>query len=211
MAISAGTFLAAGGGVKRATPPSARRRRNARALLLIDVVNPLAFAGARALQRAALPAARRLARLKAAAQRAGVPVIYVNDNFGLWGLGFRELVERVAARPSLGQPIVALLPPRPSDYFVLKPKHSGFYETSLELLLQRLGARSLILTGFAANICVWFTANDAHMRGYRLIVPRDCVASERAVDTRYTLQQLRRVMEADTRPWRHSCSLRPRG
>jgi hypothetical protein len=89
---------------------------------------------------------------------------------------------------------------RPATYFILKPKHSGFYGTSLELLLERFGARTLILTGFAANICVWFTANDAHMRGFQLIVPADCVASEQASDTKYVLDQMQRVMHADVRP-----------
>lgn len=180
-------------------------RRHPTVLLLIDVINPLAFRGGRNLLKAALPAARRLVRLTGGAHAAGLPVIYVNDNFGYWDLGFRELVERFARRRTPGQPIVQLLAPSAADYFILKPKHSGFFGTSLELLLQRLGARHLILTGFAANICVWFTANDAHMRGYRLTVPSDCVASETAADTRYTLRQLRRVMSADTRSAARCC------
>ena len=59
------------------------------------------------------------------------------------------------------------------DYFVLKPKHSGFYASSLDVLLKNLGAKKLIITGFAADICVLFTANDAYMRDFEVIVPAD--------------------------------------
>ena len=176
-------------------PPSASV-----ALLLIDVINPLEFEGGEALLKQALPAARRLAQLKSDLSDHRVPVVYVNDNFGYWDLGFRELVALFERTANRGQPLIRLLAPSPGDYFILKPKHSGFYGTSLELLLERFGARTLILTGFAANICVWFTANDAHMRGYRLIVPADCVASEQAADTKYVLDQMQRVMHADVRP-----------
>ena len=170
------------------------------ALLLIDVINPLDFAGGAQLYANALPAARRIAALKGMLRRDGVPAVYVNDNFGCWDLGFRELVALHLRTANRGQPIIELLAPQPGDHFVLKPKHSGFYGTSLELLLTHLGARRLILTGFAANICVWLTANDAHMRGYRLIVPADCIAAEAADDTAYVLRQMQRVMDADTRP-----------
>ncbi len=187
-------------------PPSSKA-----ALLLIDVINPLEFDGGDALFAQAIPAARRLALLKSELADQGVPVIYVNDNFGYWDLGFRELVALFERTANRGQPIIRLLPPAPGDFFILKPKHSGFYGTSLELLLDNLGARTLILTGFAANICVFFTANDAHMRGYRLIVPADCVASEQASDTTYVLDQMQRVMRADTRPADSSCSPRAAG
>jgi nicotinamidase-related amidase len=170
------------------------------ALLLIDVINPLDFVGGDQLYASALPAARRIAALKGMLRREGVPAVYVNDNFGCWDLGFRELVALHLRSANRGQPIIELLAPQAGDHFVLKPKHSGFYGTSLELLLTHLGARRLILTGFAANICVWFTANDAHMRGYRLMVPADCIAAEAADDTAYVLRQMQRVMDADTRP-----------
>jgi len=176
---------------KSSRPPAA-------ALLLIDVINPFDFPGAAALYRRALPAARRLAALKRTLRARGVPAIYVNDNFGGWDLGFRELVDRLRGANGCGAPIIELLAPQAGDHFILKPKHSGFYGTSLELLLDHLGARVLVLTGFAANICVWFTANDAHMRGYRVVVARDCVASERSRDTTYVLEQMRRVMDAKT-------------
>jgi nicotinamidase-related amidase len=171
------------------------------ALLLIDVINPLEFDGGEELLRFALPAAGALAAFKAHAREHGIPAIYVNDNFGCWDLGLRELVDRELHAASRGRPIIELLAPEPGDHLVLKPKHSGFYGTSLALLLEHLGAQRLILTGFAANICVWVTAIDAHMRGYDVLVPSDCVASETERDTAYALEQLQRVVGADTRPW----------
>ena len=63
--------------------------------------------------------------------------------------------------------VVQLLPEK-DDYFVLKPKHSAFYQTNLEILLNYLGVRTLIMTGMAADICVLFSANDAYMRDFRV-------------------------------------------
>ena len=86
------------------------------------------------------------------------------------------------------------------DYFVLKPKHSGFYCTSLELLLQHLGAKNLILTGLAGNNCVLFTANDAYMRDFKLFVPTDCVVSQTKEENEYALNQMEKVLKADIKP-----------
>ncbi len=99
-----------------------------------------------------------------------------------------------------GKPVVKLLPPDEDDYFVLKPKHSGFFSTTLDTLLQYLGVRSVVLTSMAGNICVLFTANDAYMRDLHLAVPADCVASNTEEENRYALDQMRRVLKADTRP-----------
>src|ERR1043166_6269978 len=148
------------------------------ALLLIDVINDFEFdEGADDLLKFALPAAKRIAALKQRASEAGIPAIYVNDNFGKWRSDFRAQVAHCINDDTRGRPIAELLKPLTEDYFVLKPKQSGFYSTTLDLLLQHLGARTLILTGFSTDICVLFTASDAHLRDYRLIVPRDCVRS----------------------------------
>ena len=99
-----------------------------------------------------------------------------------------------------GKPVVELLRPDEDDYFVLKPKHSGFFSTTLDTLLEYLRARTLILTGMAANICVLFTANDAYMRDFHLVVPRDCVASNTAEENGHALEQMEQVLKADTTP-----------
>lgn len=169
-------------------------------LLLIDVINDLEFAGGEELLRTALPAAQNIARLKERAQQADVPVIYVNDNFGRWRSDFKRIVTHCLRDDVRGRPIAELLAPDEDDYFVLKPKHSGFFSTTLELLLDHLGARRLVLTGFAGNNCVLFTANDAYLRDYELLIPTDCTASIDPQDNEYALRQMQDVLKADLRP-----------
>jgi nicotinamidase-related amidase len=169
------------------------------ALLLIDVINDLDFDDVDDLLVQARPMAWRLADLKREAVRLGIPAIYVNDNFGQWQSDFRHTVEHCCADGSRGRDISRALRPDAFDYFVLKPKHSGFYATTLDLLLEYLKVDTLILTGIAANICVLFTANDAYMRDYRLLVPSDCVASNTQEDRDYSLRQMETILKADIR------------
>jgi nicotinamidase-related amidase len=169
-------------------------------VLLIDVINDLEFEGGEELLRHALPAAKQIADLKRRAKRAKVPVIYVNDNFGRWRSDFNRIVEHCMEKDIRGRPIAELLVPDEDDYFVLKPKHSGFFSTTLDLLLQHLGVHTLVLTGIAGNNCVLFTANDAYMRDYRLIVPADCTTSTREEDNKYALRQMQQVLKADISP-----------
>jgi nicotinamidase-related amidase len=170
------------------------------ALLLIDVINDLEFPGGAELLQSALPAAENIARLKERAQQAHVPVIYVNDNFGKWRSDFKRIVTHCLQENVRGRPIAELLRPEDDDYFVLKPKHSGFFSTTLDLLLKYLGARTLVLTGFAGNNCVLFTANDAYLRDYQLIIPGDCTASVSKKDNDDALRQMQDVLKAEVRP-----------
>jgi nicotinamidase-related amidase len=169
------------------------------AILLIDVINDLEFPQGDQLLRFAVPMADRISELSDRARKAGVPVVYVNDNFGRWRSDFHAQVEHCLSDGVRGRPVVERLRPAEDDYFVLKPKHSGFYSTTLEILLEYLGARTLVLCGMAANICVLFTANDAYMRDFHLVVPEDCVASNNEEENRYALEQMRKVLKADTR------------
>jgi nicotinamidase-related amidase len=169
------------------------------ALLLIDVINDLDFPGSEALVRAALPMARRIRALKARAKRAGVPAIYINDNFGKWRSDFRTLVAHCIMDNVPGRNVARLLKPTRDDYFVLKPKHSAFYLTTLDLLLSRLKVRTVILTGIAGNNCVLFSANDAYMRDLTLVVPADCIVSNSTEENEYALNQMRTVLKADLR------------
>jgi nicotinamidase-related amidase len=170
------------------------------ALLLIDVINDLEFPEGNQLLRHALPMARRVADLKRRARQAGVPAVYVNDNFGRWRSNFNAQVEHCLHDGVRGRPVAELLRPDEDDYFVLKPKHSGFYCTALDLLLDYLEVETLILTGIAGNICVLFTAHDAYLRDFHLIVPGDCVASNTEEENRVALDQMRKVLKADVRP-----------
>ena len=170
------------------------------ALVLIDVINDLEFPTGRRLLKPALRAARHIARLKARARALDVPVIYANDNFGRWRSNFKEAVEHCLKDDVLGRPIAELLVPEREDYFVLKPKHSAFFSTTLATLLQYLKARRLILSGFATDACVLMTAVDAYMRDFDIYVPRDCVASPSQSQNGAALSYMARVLHANTSP-----------
>jgi len=168
------------------------------ALLLIDFVNPLDFEGADRLLPSALDAAERVASLKKRARERDLPTIYVNDNYGRWNLGFREICDQV--RRTEGRRMLERLEPDfARDLFVLKPMHSGFFGTALDILLGHLGARRLVLTGIQGNMCVFATASDAYMRRYQVLVPADCTASESQAENEHALRQMARAFKADTR------------
>lgn len=169
------------------------------ALLLIDVINDLDFPESEQLLRYTQPMAERIGALKRQAKQLSIPIIYVNDNFGRWQSNLPKLVEH-CLNGSRGQLLVNLLQPDDDDYFIVKPRHSGFFGTSLDLLLEDLGVETLILTGVAGNICVLFTANDAYLRHYKLIVPRDCIASNTEIENSIALQQMHQLLKADTTP-----------
>ena len=172
------------------------------ALLLIDVINDFEFEGGEALLELAMPVAEQIASLKERARQLGIPVIYVNDNFGKWRSDLNQIVSHCLEDGVRGERFVRLLRPDDQDYFVLKPKHSGFYCTSLELLLEHVGAWNLIIAGIAGNNCVLATANDAYMRDFDLLVPSDCSASQTKAENEHALTQMEKVLKADTRPWR---------
>lgn len=165
------------------------------ALLLIDVINDLDFPGSDALVEQAPDMARRLSALKKRAAAAGMACIYVNDNFGQWQSDFRQTVAHCTRRGSPGRHLSSRLKPTRRDYFVLKPKHSGFYDTTLDTLLDELKIRRVILSGIAGNICVLFTASDAYMRGLQLVAAEDCIISNTAEDNAYALRQIADVMK----------------
>jgi nicotinamidase-related amidase len=166
-------------------------------LLIIDAINDFTFDEAPGVLTSALPMARRIRRLRQRARRAGVPTVYVNDNFGRWRSDFRTLITHCSR--TRGRAITRLLRPQRQDYFVLKPKHSGFYSTTLELLLEHVGARTLILTGLLVDSCILLTAFDAHMRGYDVVVLSDCVAARTPRDHERALAVIRRALNADVR------------
>jgi nicotinamidase-related amidase len=169
------------------------------ALLLIDVINDFDFPEADQLLKYARPMAQNLLRLKRRAQKAGVPVIYVNDNFGRWKSDFRRTVDH-CEECGRGRDVVRLLRPEETDYFVLKPKHSGFFSTTLETLLRYLQTQTLILTGIAGNFCVLFTANDAYMRDFDLLLPSDCTVSNTKRENDSALRLMQKFLKADTGP-----------
>ena len=164
---------------------------------MIDVINDFDFPEGEQLLQLAIPVGKNIAGLTHRARAAGIPVIYVNDNFGRWQSDFKKIVDH-ALTEGRGKQFVEMLLPEDDDYFVLKPKHSGFYSTSLALLLTHLGTKNLILTGIAGNNCVLFTANDAYMRDFKIFVPSDCIVSNTEEENRHALEQMENVLKADT-------------
>jgi len=169
------------------------------ALLLIDVINDLDFEGNEAFIQPALETGDRIHKLAARARSAHVPIVYVNDNFGKWRSDHRDLVDHCLNDGVPGAPLVKKLAPQAEDYFVLKPKHSGFYATVLDTLLSYLVVRQIVLAGFTTDQCVLFTASDAFLRDFALTVPRDCTATVAAADHEPALKLMEKVLQVDTR------------
>jgi nicotinamidase-related amidase len=167
------------------------------AVLLIDVINDMEFDGGEKLAARARSIGPKLAALRQRARRARVPLIYANDNFGRWRSDFSAQVQHCMKDDVRGRPLAQMLRPAPDDYFVLKPKHSAFYQTCLEVLLEHLGVTTLILGGVSTDSCVAFTASDAYLRGYALRVLRDGCAAIDARFHRNALAHMQRALHAE--------------
>ncbi|WP_080239837.1 cysteine hydrolase family protein [Spirosoma rigui] len=170
------------------------------ALIIIDMINDLEFPEGPDFLEPTLEAADRIAVLKQQAKAVDIPVIYVNDNFGRWRSDFTDVLKHVLNDGVRGQPLAERLKPDADDYWVLKPKNSAFYATTLEILLTYLKVKALILTGISADACVLFTANEAYVRDYKLYVPDDCVVAALPTYTNDALAYMKRVLKADTTP-----------
>jgi nicotinamidase-related amidase len=167
-------------------------------LLLVDVINDLDFPNNEALIRNSVPLGKSIARLKARCKKAGIPTIYVNDNFGKWRSEFSAVLRHSLRSSSPGRPMVELLVPETEDYIVLKPKHSAFYATPLETILSYIGAKNMIVAGITTNACVMLMAGGLYVREYRIFVPRDCVAALNHRDHRTSLKIMETSYGADT-------------
>ena len=175
--------------------------RSRRALLLVDFINPLDFPGSEDLTPPALEAAAATAQLALAMRAEGVPVIYANDNFGSWQSDFNTMVSGLARRGGPAARLVKLLKPQRGDITVLKPMHSAFFGSPLDILLDRMGTRSLVIAGLATDICVQFTAADGYLRGLKMHVPADCTAAESPAKHRAALAYMDEILKCDVRPW----------
>lgn len=177
--------------------PARDRPGGGTALLIIDMINRFDFPDAGLLRTAAETIVEPVLRLRREVEAANCPVIYVNDNFGEWHSERSRLVDAALGN---GAPALGRLAPDAQDYFIIKPQFSGFYATNLPVLLPKLGVNRLILTGISADICVLFTAADAHMRDYALWVPADCVAAQDEARKGWALSIMAQSMGACTRP-----------
>lgn len=179
---------------------SCRPDRTQTCLLIIDMINEFTFDGAEKLFPAIEQTAATIATLKQRVKAAGLPILYVNDNFGKWRSDFRTLVNRCVEDDCRGKRIAETLRPEKKDYFILKPKHSGFFATPLELLLRHLNIQRVVLTGVAGDNCVLFTAADAYMRNFDVVVPADCTVSIDPDANGSALEHMRETLKADTAP-----------
>ncbi|MBI2769805.1 MAG: cysteine hydrolase [Burkholderiales bacterium] len=176
--------------------------RSRRALLLIDFINPLDFPGADDLAQPALAAAKAAAKLVRAARSQGMPVIYANDNFGGWRSDFGSMVKRLEKKSGTSASIIKLLRPRRGDLTLLKPMHSAFFGSPLDILLDKMGTRSLVLAGLATDICIQLTAADAFLRGLKVQVPPECTAAESEEKKAAALAYMRDILKCDVSPLR---------
>lgn len=179
--------------------PHAKVPRSRRVLILIDFINPLDFPGAEKLAPGAVRAARATHRLRQRLDREKVAVVYANDNYGIWQSDFHSLVAQCTANDGPSGEIARLLAPRATDITLLKPRHSAFFGSPLELLLDAMGAQELVLTGLACDICVQMTAADAFLRDYRVWVPADCTAAETAGAKKQALAYMKNILNCDVR------------
>ena len=174
------------------------RNKHRTALLILDMISEFAYPDGSKVLRSARHAARAIARLKARASTASIPVIYINDTAGKWESDQRAFVKRCLQPSAAGRDVVELIRPGPDDYFIFKPKHSAFFDTPLPTLLSQLSIGQLILTGVTSHQCVLFTAMDAHVREFDLIVPADCIGAATQSQNRHGLFVLQTALRART-------------
>jgi len=164
------------------------------ALVVIDMLNTYEHADADELVRSVKEVLPNMAALVARARDEGVEVIYVNDNYGAWNAGRSELVERASAgaHADLIEPIV----PAEDTSFVVKARHSAFYETPLEYLLRQGEITRLVLIGQVTEQCILYSALDAYIRHFEVVVPPDAVAAIRPELHEAALEMMRLNMDA---------------
>lgn len=168
------------------------------ALLLVDVINPLTFPEARQMEPALRKMAGRLRDFKALLSKKGVACVYANDHYGAWRSDFQHVKDHCKELGGLSAWMANVLAPNPDDYVVLKPRHSAFYGTPLELLLTHLQCRDLIVCGLSTDMCVQMSAVDAYLRGFNIWVPQDCSAAATPALHRQALSYMERVLHART-------------
>ncbi|HEV2777030.1 MAG TPA: isochorismatase family cysteine hydrolase [Solirubrobacteraceae bacterium] len=165
------------------------------ALIVVDMLNEYEHEDAEVLVesvRAALPAMRHLV------ERAGqedTPTVYVNDNYGDWGAGRPELVERAIA--GRAREVVEPIAPPDGSWFISKARHSIFYETQLEYLLREQSIERVVLIGQVTEQCILYSALDAYVRHFNVAVPCDAVAGIHPDLADAALRMMERNMRAD--------------
>jgi len=169
------------------------------AVLFIDVINDFNFDGGDSLLHHTKQIVPHLVQLKKYAKENEIPLIYINDHYGLWQADYRKIIEH--CMNSKSEQVIKSLAPDENDYFLIKPQHSAFFQTPLQSLLTDLNLEHLLLAGVAGDICLLFTAKDAYMYKYSMHVPKNCIASEDRTMNEYALYLMESVMDANIQPF----------
>ncbi|AXI07512.1 isochorismatase [Oceanobacillus zhaokaii] len=169
------------------------------AVLFIDIINDFNFDGGEDLLQNTKEILPNLIKLKEFAMEKNLPLIYVNDHYGIWQADFKKIIAH--CRNEKSQEIIDPLQPDYNDYLLIKPQHSAFFQTPLQSLLVELGKTHLIIAGIAGDICVLFTAKDAYMHKFNLTIPENCMASEDKNNNHYALNLMKSVMKANINPF----------
>jgi nicotinamidase-related amidase len=165
------------------------------ALLVVDMLNRYDHEDAEPLRDSAREVVPVIADLVARAKDDNMLIVYVNDNHGDWNMG-RGGLTRWALEgedPSLVEPIA---PPKDLP-FLVKARHSAFYATQLEYLLRQEGIDRVILTGQVTEQCILYTALDAYIRHFDVVVPHDAVAHIHADLAEAALRMMETNMRAE--------------
>ncbi|MCT1901775.1 isochorismatase family cysteine hydrolase [Oceanobacillus sojae] len=168
------------------------------ALVFIDLINDFKFDGGDNLHASTEEMLPNLIKLREFAKEKSIPVIYVNDHYGLWQADFHKIIDYCKNEKS--EEIIEKMKPDDDDYFLIKPQHSAFFQTPLHALLTELNRSHIILAGIAGDICILFTAKDAYMYKLSLSIPKNCIASEESENNNYALYLMESVMDADISP-----------
>ena len=144
------------------------------ALIVIDMLNAYEHPDAEKLTRSVEAVLPQMRELVDRARREDVLTIYVNDNFGAWNSDRDELLA-TALRGRYGH-LVEPLAPGEETLFVVKARHTIFFQTPLEYLLGQEDVDRIVLVGQVTEQCILYSALDAYVREFDVVVPRDAVA-----------------------------------
>ena len=150
-------------------------------LLLVDLIQTFEHEEGDALLESFRQRHSAILEAIEAARAAELPVIYANDNYGIWDGDAKRLVKLAAE--GRGESLIEAIAPREGDRFVVKPRYSAFDHTPLALILRELGIERILLAGAATEMCVVQTAIDAKEEGYKVTILADaCATTDEAME-----------------------------
>ena len=156
---------------------SMKLNKTSTAILVVDMLNDFLKPGGKMVLEGGGVLIPPMRRLLTQARKAGLPVVYVNDSHRPGLREDREFKKRSehCIEDTWGAAVIDEIKPKKKDFVVLKHRFSGFYDTDLDLTLKDLCIDTVIVMGVVTNICVRSTIHDAFFKGYKVLVPRDCV------------------------------------